>query len=205
MAGLWADDLHIGLQWYRSYWDKKADVSKKVEIYQAPSWSWASQNGKVSYMSGNRPPDSKFDTQYKCTAYNVRLLGQDPFGGIETASLTLVARLIADKVYRVQSGQDPRLQTLASLDVWTDVYLDSNAQGASLNSTPPNMASVFCMPLELPNHYEGSKFNVLLLQRTKLAKTYRRIGLAFLRPGSKCKPGLREYFMQSPLQTITLV
>lgn len=44
LAGIWSRNIEIGLSWSRQY----ALLTKSAE-YRAPSWSWASVDGKISY------------------------------------------------------------------------------------------------------------------------------------------------------------
>lgn len=105
MAGLWENDLYMGLQWYRDT-DDQTNVGKKTEIYRAPSWSWASQDGKVCYNREwrNTHYSKAFDMNIRFIAYTPQLVGEgeDPFGGVENASLTVEARLIADEAVPVR-------------------------------------------------------------------------------------------------------
>lgn len=47
-AGLWRSSFHRGLLWRT----KTIVAAKRFEVYIAPSWSWASFNGPVSYTLG---------------------------------------------------------------------------------------------------------------------------------------------------------
>ena len=46
-AGLWLRDLHRGLQWQSSW--KAPGICRLTPSYRAPSWSWASVDGRVWY------------------------------------------------------------------------------------------------------------------------------------------------------------
>jgi hypothetical protein len=45
LAGLWFGDLGYGLLWF-----KDGFLGSERPTYQAPPWSWASQNGSIAFM-----------------------------------------------------------------------------------------------------------------------------------------------------------
>ncbi|KAF9639629.1 heterokaryon incompatibility protein [Lasiodiplodia theobromae] len=49
LAGLWGGDLATGLTWELN--SRAKETSSKTDVYLAPSWSWASRMGSISYFS----------------------------------------------------------------------------------------------------------------------------------------------------------
>ncbi|KAI9645467.1 hypothetical protein NHQ30_006206 [Ciborinia camelliae] len=79
LAGLWRGDFMSQLLWECNFPRKS-----KSPGYRAPSWSWASINGGVSYRFS--PDENLFtlDIQHVCT----ELDGTDPMGKLKGGSLT---------------------------------------------------------------------------------------------------------------------
>ena len=82
LAGLWRDNLMHDLFW------KTETIASKPERYRAPSWSWASLDGKISW-----PSSRVFDSCVQCTSYCTILdahtthVGLDPYGAVKDAFL----------------------------------------------------------------------------------------------------------------------
>ncbi|QDS74370.1 hypothetical protein FKW77_005033 [Venturia effusa] len=92
VCGMWERDLLASLCW--TLHDKfSAKDSSTSDLYIAPSWSWASTNGPVEYRRSIIMKNPQFagvvveDVRYE-------LSSSDPFGSIESASLTLRARVL---------------------------------------------------------------------------------------------------------------
>lgn len=49
LAGLWSDQFPAALMWH-----SLSPLAKRHEAYRAPSWSWASLQGRISYVSSPR-------------------------------------------------------------------------------------------------------------------------------------------------------
>lgn len=86
LAGLWMDDLHGGLAWW---------VDSDVPVYRpktntAPSWSWASIEGRIVANGGSGLVDKPAFTVMSATAPHV---GTDPFGPVAGGTLVLRGRL----------------------------------------------------------------------------------------------------------------
>ncbi|KAA8569233.1 hypothetical protein EYC84_000900 [Monilinia fructicola] len=83
VAGIWSSHFRQGLIWY--YAD---DARPSVE--RAPSWSWATTNGKIAFHK------TAFISDFASTAldpvlvsHDVELAGRNPFGEIKNASIVI--------------------------------------------------------------------------------------------------------------------
>ncbi|KAM0424952.1 hypothetical protein ACHAPT_009753 [Fusarium lateritium] len=84
LAGLWSDDIHRGLQW------SSASVSV-LDTFRAPSWSWASVDGPLSFHYYT--PDS----EYNLDEWKLQLIDHDmsfsnpdnPFGEVTGGRLVV--------------------------------------------------------------------------------------------------------------------
>lgn len=120
LAGLWEDDILCGLAWvprHEGYTDKSIG---RYSDYIAPTWSWASVTGPVSYDSNieRRVTAFHFAPERKETAYDyapqvldicVQTTTADPFGAVRHAALRLSARLLPavlskERRYRSSKG-----------------------------------------------------------------------------------------------------
>lgn len=86
LAGLWAHDLHGGLAWW---------VDSDVPVYRpetntAPTWSWASIEGRVVANGGSGYVDEPAFTVVSATAPH---MGADPFGPVAGGTLVLRGQL----------------------------------------------------------------------------------------------------------------
>ncbi|KAH6991473.1 heterokaryon incompatibility protein-domain-containing protein [Ilyonectria sp. MPI-CAGE-AT-0026] len=82
LAGLWAHDIHCGLLWSAT----NVSLSEK---FIAPSWSWASRDGRVSI--GNGSPSSQYNLdewQLQILEHYISLRNPDiPFGEVTGGQL----------------------------------------------------------------------------------------------------------------------
>lgn len=53
LAGLWSDQFPAALMWH-----SVNPLARRHEAYRAPSWSWASLNGRISYVSSRPDKDA---------------------------------------------------------------------------------------------------------------------------------------------------
>jgi hypothetical protein len=66
LAGLWREDLTRGLTWFRPSYPKDPISSIDLSEYRAPSWSWASQEGKNLYTIPLRALSTKSEDVRQC-------------------------------------------------------------------------------------------------------------------------------------------
>ena len=98
LAGLWENDLAVGLLWIAPEHDAKPEVS-----YIAPSWSWASYNGPVEWpsdltsVSAIRPLHCELPLkpEFELISVNIDTCGPTPFGAVANGSLVLRGKLLS--------------------------------------------------------------------------------------------------------------
>jgi hypothetical protein len=97
LAGLWESHLPQHLLWVQfEYW-YKAFVNKpenqRPTKYRAPSWSWASIDGLVSFIHTREAKPSDFDSTLEIVGSHVELENENsPFGRVKGGSLVLRGR-----------------------------------------------------------------------------------------------------------------
>ncbi|OWY45756.1 hypothetical protein AALT_g10300 [Alternaria alternata] len=77
-AGHWSQDFELQLTWYAS----PSSTGSRSQTYVAPSWSWASYNGKVSFPS----PDYHGKTSLAQLISIETFPHKDPFGAVSASS-----------------------------------------------------------------------------------------------------------------------
>ena len=85
LAGLWSRDLLRGLLWY-----SLEGPIRHAQPYRAPSWSWASVNGKLVYDEKELIPD---DLDMKVIEYSVELKDEsNRYGEVMSGRLVVEGR-----------------------------------------------------------------------------------------------------------------
>ncbi|KDR68428.1 hypothetical protein GALMADRAFT_257155 [Galerina marginata CBS 339.88] len=121
-AGLWEDTLLLDL-----LWTTRPKLGLPVTEYQAPSWSWAAVNSKITIYNTPWPTNTARQARIQC---NVVLADESmPFGQVTSGRLLLhspIVRVTCRKVWDVEKR----------IDDWDDV---GSREGSSddLDSTWP--------------------------------------------------------------------
>ncbi|KAK5219554.1 hypothetical protein LTR72_007938 [Exophiala xenobiotica] len=92
LAGLWKNRFHIGLAWQIP----KEMVATRAPVYRAPSWSWASMDGPVSYDRSDgfvQSDDGFLESAITVLDARVSLTGLDPFGPVQYADVVVTGQL----------------------------------------------------------------------------------------------------------------
>lgn len=92
LAGLWRNQIQIGLLWMI---DEDASASR-APVYRAPSWSWASMDGPVSWslIDGWVQSDDGFvESAIEVIDAQVQLEASDPFGPVEKVEIIVAGRV----------------------------------------------------------------------------------------------------------------
>lgn len=105
LAGIWQDYLREQLCWFADIMtavDSERERHSRPKKYRAPSWSWASINGPVTFSSsGALSPHSTIS--YASTV----LVGQDNYGRVQSGSLVLRTR-ISQQLWRRRPGSQKK-------------------------------------------------------------------------------------------------
>jgi len=92
LTGLWSRQIHIGLAWMI----EAAVSASRVHTYRAPSWSWASMDGPVSWglIDGwIQSEDGFLESAVSLQNWSVEVEGPDPFGPVKRAELVVTGRV----------------------------------------------------------------------------------------------------------------
>lgn len=191
VAGLWSQDLLSGLLWY----SRNNGPLHRPNIYRAPSWSWASVDGPVSFfnITGGRVPE--WLVEIECLDYWTSLAGPDPFGRVIDGALTIIGYL-----------KEAKIKTVA-MDIVEDFEIDGKliGEGESVQllfdeisaigdvslDTITSDGSIFCLLIAsscLQGPIEIDATIVLLLSPTEKEAQYRRVGFSGLYKAREFKP-----------------
>jgi hypothetical protein len=192
VAGLWSDDLVVGLIWTTGYPDQS--LALKPSRYPGPSWSWASVNKDITYLAAwirkHHAEDwfkgSKSISQLEggdwvpCLEvknWSVELAGDDPYAEVKSGQLTILGRIRQVMVKTPANPYESRSSLMYepghSVDV---VYYPDFPEP----STAPDVGlSVYCLPLGFlnPDPIESAYCFMLVLQPVPgHARTFKRVG-----------------------------
>jgi hypothetical protein len=107
-AGLWESGVRYSLDWVAS------NPSEPLEEYRAPSWSWAAVDSKVSFTD-ERSLNEKTPV-FAVENVDVELLGEDEYGQIKSASLTVHGHILSlnstHKLFCFRNKDDDEVGTL---------------------------------------------------------------------------------------------
>ena len=168
LAGLWEKNLPYQLLWSiaKPLTDNKGNPCFRPQIYQAPTWSWASMDGHI--VPGNRIPGSNWELLPKLLKAQINTVGNDPTGQI------IGARLHARGVLRLATPQ-----CLWSGRIY-QLILDGITQESS-NFWPDELLAplpdqMYCFPL-LNIYWDKLRtIDGLVLTRTGRSNEFKRIG-----------------------------
>lgn len=104
-AGLWLTDLPQALLWRSTYPEKRnrydAFEPRRPAEYRAPTWSWASLDGRITYNSQyldaslhlELDPDFE-DVPFRVITCYTDLQGRNPLGAVKAGVLRVIGRII---------------------------------------------------------------------------------------------------------------
>ena len=170
LAGHWDTHLIRQLGW------PGYDIKRRSRVYRAPSWSWASVDGRNQFFfnlvinpSGVRELAEIIDAQ-------VQLLGDDDTGQVTGGHIDVSGKLLTVEFKLPDLDEDghPSRQlgkriTIESCD--TSIRLSQDVRDEDL------CGQIFCMPLSLGMDEDNDlEFHRLALQQTNESGVYVRVG-----------------------------
>ncbi|OAL35153.1 hypothetical protein AYO20_05630 [Fonsecaea nubica] len=140
LAGLWRNDLLQHLCWSIETFEPTHQCSDpahdaamppptKSEVryppkYRAPSWSWASLDGKVNFHPLNRK-----NLRARCICAHVDIAGKDRYGRVKKGWITLEAPL-----YLLQAAEsDAKYRKLHPMSTEVDILVAGDTKGAAVH------------------------------------------------------------------------
>ncbi|KAG6365431.1 hypothetical protein INS49_007042 [Diaporthe citri] len=173
LAGLWENDFLEGLQWYsRTGRDgfneyQRTITNTRYPEYVAPTWSWASVAGPISYVHTSAP-ESAESAEYalKVLDIHVQTSTNDPFGAVTHAVLTCTAALVPGALWAT-SSYDYCVKTADGVSVGV---MDFDAPQEKYDRE--GVEVVFCIKFASIGHGPG----LAILPTGNRENEYRRVG-----------------------------
>ncbi|KAK3375778.1 heterokaryon incompatibility protein-domain-containing protein [Lasiosphaeria ovina] len=200
LAGVWAHRLLTGTKFNDLMWANTDGSGKRPDVYVAPSFSWASITGRVSFM---RQPvlEQLCHVLDASTTLTSQVLDADRFGRVSTGFLTLRGPLIPCIVRSLEGSRQPEVNFLADMPLKSvspmtcnfdcsvtpgeltngDVVLhrSSLARFPTFDEVPAHVLLVYHRDEARDIHEKGMYLSGLLLGRPLSGQGYERI--AYLR------------------------
>ncbi|KAF4626407.1 hypothetical protein G7Y89_g11750 [Cudoniella acicularis] len=175
LAGLWRQHILYQLLWYHGLDGDRTDTrtSARPESYRAPSWSWASLDGKIDIDFPAPSPSMIFNFHVTLTDIHVEQLTSDPFAQVKAGYIRLRGHLLTLIIQRTTASIFSRARAYDALlngqRTKGRVYPDMDLGNA-------NVPSLHFMPF-YSSTMETSQCVGLLLQPTGVLKgQFRRCG-----------------------------
>ena len=154
LVGLWKSRLWRDLLW----WVKNPERCVRLQTFTAPSWTWASVNGPISYKLLGRDSDDELDQCAEIIRVEVE---SNQTVSAFTGKIVVRGKLVPMMPQRPQSPSESTSAVNASPPIWRE-----DIEGM-------HSASGKCLVVAVSNHYVYALGLVALNEAEQL---YRRIG-----------------------------
>ncbi|KAK6607704.1 short-chain dehydrogenase [Botrytis cinerea] len=126
LAGIWSSHLREGLLWYygekATFFSPKPDTNP-ISNYTAPSWSWASVDGKIEIIYTKPLTTTHLDPIL--SSHNIVLASTNPYGAITSADLLIQGSLLS-----MREATDHGIASLSSGEIfWDPVPASEKSRG----------------------------------------------------------------------------
>jgi hypothetical protein len=173
MAGLWKEDFLSGLFWFRN---KDTEALTPPQQYRAPSWSWASVDGRIDYRS-NFVSYVKPSLDLQILSYDVKEAQEGSFGQVLASSFKAMGFLQAVILDRSKPATEDDPHTVSVVEgilngVPLMFVLDQPSEW------PETLFSCFCLRLGVFNNDGRDSVALLLVVSSGGSRNdFRRIGV----------------------------
>ncbi|KAG6990927.1 hypothetical protein G7Y79_00060g092310 [Physcia stellaris] len=170
LAGHWETDLVRQLGW------PGYDISSRPTTYRAPSWSWASVDGRNQFWYKMYSYDI-YHALAEVSATHIDLAGEDEMGPVTGGYLDILSQLFELEI-REKSEEEKRHSPRRS---GQPILIQGQATAIRFHQDGPESrldGPLYFMPLSLSinTEYEDLEVNGLALQRFCQQDMYRRVG-----------------------------
>jgi hypothetical protein len=141
LAGLWRQTLQTDMLWEVS-WD-----GKRPEKFRAPTWSWASTEGEITFLDSEGPQkhiqlEQTFQSSWELLDVHYSMLTSNPYGEVRSASLIISGQLLPATLRYNWDFEDDEDIPLASADKYDNQLHAAEARLRSDNKGEPDSFEV---------------------------------------------------------------
>lgn len=179
LAGLWEDNFLSDLQWSSRYIRCSDIKNRRYPKYVAPTWSWVSVAGPISYEYAPKQrhsiKNSTSDPEYvlKVLDISVQTSTNDPFGAVRQATLTCAAGLVPGLVReKYWDNPDYEVKTPEGLLIGIAIF---DVETEILDGVDVDV--VYCIHLGGPGLEDGRGLGLVVLPTGNRKGEYRRVGM----------------------------
>jgi hypothetical protein len=202
VAGLWSEDLVVGLIWRVVHPD--SSLALNHSRFTGPSWSWTSVNKFMIYSafmihkrhaedwlqnsgSFSRLEDHDWAPCLKIQEWSVELAGDDPFGQVKSGQLTILGRI---RQVMVKTPADLFEQQPLAYALGRSVDVIYKPDFPVPSTAPDARTAAYCLPvgfLKVPS-LSAYCFMLVIQPVPGHARTFKRVGSMTIsadQPGQK--------------------
>lgn len=185
IAGLWEDDFLKGLQWSSETgrvvtWGYGRTITNtRYPEYVAPTWSWASVAGPISYDDGLNDLRKSKPTKFALKVLDIYVQSStcDPFGAVRHAVLTCMAGLLPC-VLRVNKDRTDHRSgdyEVRNADGWEVACMDFDVPQEKFDGEEVTVVFCICLGVVVESYDCGPA--LVVLPTSNRENEYRRVGM----------------------------
>jgi hypothetical protein len=195
VAGLWSDDLVVGLLWQVANPDSSR--ASKHSRYPGPSWSWASGNQSLSHLaylvhkrhaedwlqgsaSISQLEDHDWAPCLEIQDWSVELAGDDPFAEVRSGQLTILG-----KIRQVMMKTSVKRYERQHFIMYKPGHFDNVSYSPDFpvpSTAPDACVAAYCLPVGFLkiSSFSAACFMLVLQPVPGHARTFKRSGSTLL-------------------------
>lgn len=192
LAGLWKSNMPLELCWSVDYESAHSPTPQiKPDSFIAPSWSWASVHGPLSFV--DKDPNSPFESQVTIVQAKCNVPGLNPYGEVTNGSIILRGPVVPMKIncadpyecWTYTVGDDPETKEPMAPDCMLTPF-ETNGKKRLRRARQGDIPIAFSMVVECIQlgHESGENgvfiYGLLLGPSEVEADEYARLGLVVL-------------------------
>ena len=191
LAGFWLGDLAQGLLWMSSAtWNEDMQNTQRSRPYRAPSWSWASMDGQITWSThwnctNWRSVLGRSEPAFRFLDADIITSGDNPHGCIVKAILTVYGKAVPVTFDRELKGSESDLRSGPTDFPYELIYNDTVIGAGLLDLQTTSFApdQLWCLQIECQIERSflsrgESPWSGLLLE--KIEDKFSRVGLFIL-------------------------
>ncbi|KAH7371835.1 heterokaryon incompatibility protein-domain-containing protein [Cadophora sp. MPI-SDFR-AT-0126] len=195
LAGLWRGNLVMSLCWSRDYVSANEEAPLFLPgEYVAPSWSWASVHGAISFVDRNEEPEEAFVEDVTIVDVACDVKGLNRFGEVSSGLLVLRGKVVEMRLncgdpkncWTYTVGKDPETREPMAPDCALVRYTDDSGEYNVKRATAgddlgPFELDVSCVELGTEGSGDDAiNYGMIIAKSNRAGDVYVRFGLVQL-------------------------